>query len=143
MGFAHFELKLNVYHFGPAVAGDFAFVTGPSSSIELILGGSYGVRDAWNNVAMGINFYPFSEQGKGIFVDLGGAYGFDVSSVQGNSGTDWRASMLIGYRVIFDFFTGSIAARLNEDVVQNDPLCAVAGISPAVSLSVGLALGSE
>jgi len=129
-----------IYRLGPAAGAEFAFPTGAGSSLGLGLGASYGVRDAWNIVSAGANFYPFSELATGPFVSIEGAYGFDVPAVQGDSGTDWRASLLVGYRVIaFGLLTGSVAAGVNYDIVQNGPSGAVAGFNPAVVLSLGFA----
>jgi hypothetical protein len=130
-----------IYHLNGSLSAEYAFAVGRASSIGMDVGASYGVRDAWNSLSLGTRYYPFSVRGVGPFARLEGAYGFDEPWIQGDAGTDIRASLLAGYRaIVFGCFTGTIGAGANYDHIRNAPAGTTHGLNPAVEITLGIAI---
>jgi hypothetical protein len=129
-----------VYHVSMCGGGEYAFRLDSGSSLGLDLGASYGIRDAYNSVSLGACYYPFSPRAVGPYAKFTGTYGFDQPSIQGDSGTLFRPSIILGYRaIVFRLFTGSVAAGGAYDLGQNIPEAIPQGLDLAVTITLGLA----
>lgn len=88
---------VNIYHMNGSAIVEWCFPLANIGSLGINLGGSYGMRDAFNSLSTGVIYYPFNSRGVGFLAELESFYGFDLPSIQESTASDTRISVLAGY----------------------------------------------